>query len=203
MSLQQVTNIIRELQGLCSRPHIRCPRDEKLDAPKLAAQLVHAATALSHELLTKVTAAPNQAARKLAEEFTLKANSQVPINNAKLKRNLKLIFLGPQLSTLDSKQIAARKRKLQDRCNTILSLRPGHIVLWSTTLRTSTWAPSEMSQDDFDYLTEELYALPLPSWQEGIANLLLAMSSEEPLATCEKFGSFIKGICSPGKTHLL
>lgn len=203
MSMQQVTNIIRQMQDLCGRPHIRYPRHEKLDAPKLAAQLVHAATALSHDVLTKAAvAAPSHAARKLVEEFTLKANNQGPINGTKLKRNLKLIFVGPQLSALDSKKVATRKRMLQDRCNAIISLSPGHIVLWSNTLRTSTWAPGEMSQDDFDYLTEEMYALPLPNWQEGIANLLLAMSSEEPLATCEKFGSFFKGILSPGTMNL-
>lgn len=197
MSFSRVETIVFQMRDLCNKlqtTNIRCSRSERLAFPKVAAQLIETASALSRNLLKQLAIkAPNESAKDFVKKFETYAHTPNAPNKSILKRNLNMIFLGPQISSLDSDQVKARKNAMRNRCNEVGSLSPGHIVMWSIHIPPSTWAAGDMSMEMFDYLVQELSKLSLPEWPSRVGDLLHTLSSEEPLSKNEKFCSFMAG----------
>ncbi|EFY96512.2 hypothetical protein MAA_08009 [Metarhizium robertsii ARSEF 23] len=201
MSFSQVEVIVRQMQALCDKVqqsrNLRCSKAERLAFPRLVAQLVDTANTLSHHLLDHITIkAPNEAAKGIVDKFRLSSCKFDAFNKSLLKRNLNLVFLGPQISALDSNQVRARKKTTQHRCNVVGALKPSHIVLWSVSLPPSAWAAGDMSQETFGYLIQELGKLPLTEWPKEVTDSLYTLSSEEPLSNNDKFGAFAEAFTS-------
>lgn len=192
---------MRQMQDVCGKlqqsRNIRCSGIERLAFPRLVAQLVDTANDLSHDVLNLITIKPpNEAAKKLADNFQLQSHKSNTINKSIFRRNLNLIFLGPQVSALDSGRVKARKERMRDRCSIIVSLKPSHIVLWSLRVPPSAWDVSTMAGETFYYLVQELGKLPITEWPKGVTDSLYALSLEEPFTRIEKFSTFAEGICS-------
>ncbi|KAK4069495.1 hypothetical protein Purlil1_13698 [Purpureocillium lilacinum] len=200
MSFSNLETLVSQLQELCSKcqtTNIRCSESERPRFPVLAARLVDTAAALSRILHEQTTIkAPNEAAKELATRFSPLSHIPRALKKTMLRRNLSLIFLGPPVSAVDSNQVKARKIALQDRCKTLESLAPGHIILWSTTLPPSNWAAGDMSKATFHYLVQELCAELPSACSEELGAVLGALSSELPFATCDKFLSVMKEFTS-------
>lgn len=197
MSLSKLETLVSQLQEFCSEcqtTNIRCSEADRSRFPILAARLVDAAAVLSRTLHEQATIkAPNEAAKELAARFSPLSQAQRALKKTMFRRNLSLIFLGPKVSAVDSSQVKARKIALQDRCKTLESLAPGHIILWSTTLPPSNWAAGEISKTTFHYLVQELCAEVPSACSEELGAVLGALSSELPFAACDKFLSLVKG----------
>lgn len=200
MSFSQIQAIVCQMQDMCHKlqnTRLRCSRSERLDCPKLAAHLLDTANALSRNILDhSVIKAPDKAAEELAERLRSSCRTLTSSNKTILRRNMNLIFLGPQVSELDSIQVKMRKKATQGRCNTVGSLTAGRIVQWSISLPPSKWGAGDMGVETFDYLLQELEKLIIPEWPKDVIDCLRALSSESPLDKCEKFCSFVEGTYS-------
>ncbi|KND93763.1 hypothetical protein TOPH_01948 [Tolypocladium ophioglossoides CBS 100239] len=196
MSFSRLEALVSQLQKLCDKfqsPNIRFSKSERLALPMLVDRLVDTATTLSHILHEKTTnKAPNETAKELARRLGSFPHIPSSLNKTILKRNLSLIFLGPQVSTIDSDQTRCRKKVLQARCEVLGSLAPGHVILWSVNLPPSGWVAGDMPNATFHYLMEELREETPPLCPEWLGAILHVWSSELPFSTSEKFLSFVK-----------
>ena len=189
-----------QLENLCRRIHIIGDkfRSTKLRPTQAQTKVYHelasTLTQLTGELSDAIVAAtPENPSQERGRELVMHARLNDILNKTILKRNLVLIFKGPEESALDSDQVKARKRVTQQRCVQILNLRPEAIFLWANSFAPSLWAPGALSQDIFGYLVEELKSdasgrLPLEA-----CSVLRTLGAEEPLSAHPMYEEMVKG----------
>lgn len=172
--------------------NIRPNRDQLDEIQKLRDRLKPAlATIESHveHLLKKAT--PTVKERNLANRIrSFQVAGQ--FDPALFRKNLVLIFRGPDESALDTDKVRIRKAKSRTRCEKLRAESPHLILRWAMTLQPSAWIhPTVMADSTFDFLIGDLKAIfdQIPS---RVAESLHCLKGEEPLKPCEQFQEFVK-----------
>lgn len=174
---------------------VRPVKGEEEAFRSFASRITQAAAELSKAIRTFTESVPNvEGSKLLAQARECDARNQ--LNKTILKRNLNQIFKGPEDSALDSKQVKARKKVLRERCAIISGLRPETIVRWAKSFPPSVWAAGAMSQDTFDYLTEELDSEETGPFSSDICTVLRTLEAEEPLNRYDQYHDLIKSLAS-------
>lgn len=133
-------------------------------------------------------------ATRFADQIrSFKNLSQLP-SSTTLSRNLVLIFTGPKISVLDSKQVKANKEHTQMRCRTLRSQHPHVILMWAAALPPSSWKTRTMTDNTFDSLIHTLEADRLDDLSPEMRCTLQSLGEEEPLKTCNPFKTFISEV---------
>jgi hypothetical protein len=147
---------------------------------------------------------PHTETTRFADQIrSIKSISHLP-SSTMLSRNLILIFAGPKISSLDSKQVKANKEHTQMRCDALKSQHPHVILMWAAALPPSSWKTRKMTDNMFDSLIHTLKA----DWLDGLLpemrRSLESLGEEEPLNTCNPFKNFISEVLklnAPDKTN--
>lgn len=192
--LTQFSNLVNhmELIGPKLKSSIRPTRDQFEQFRTLAARLKAALAGVESDveiLLRK--AAPKENELKLAQAIRSPKtmNSQLA---TLLRKNLVLIFCGPEESALDSPQVRARKLKTRSRCGKLRSQNPQLILMWAMSLQPSTWIHQTiMPNSTFDYLIKELKAERSTEILTETAEILQVLNKEGPLCNCRLFQLFL------------
>jgi hypothetical protein len=109
-----------------------------------------------------------------------------------LRKNLILIFRGPDVSALDSKEVKWRRDKTRARCEKLREEAPALILRWSITFPPSKWnSPTVMPDSTFNYLVDELKAEQPSLISSKIVECIDLLKKEEPLKNCKDFQRFI------------
>jgi hypothetical protein len=172
------------------------PNREQLDEiQKLSMQLKTAVAGIeSHVELLLRRAGPTDKERALANQ--IKAADE--FDPAIFRKNLVLIFRGPDESALDPTKVQIRKAKSRTRCEK-LRVESHHLILkWAMSFQPSAWIhPTVMADGTFDFLIQDLKDVTFDQIPPKIFESLLCLKDEEPLNTCEQFQSFVKNIERP------
>ncbi|KAJ5238283.1 hypothetical protein N7468_002902 [Penicillium chermesinum] len=174
--------------------NIRPNREQFDEIQKLRERLKPALAGIeSHVELLLEKATPKDKERNIANQirFFPVADKFDPVL---LRKNLVLIFRGPDQSALDTDQSRIRKAKSRTRCERLRSQSPHLILKWAMTLQPSKWIhPTVMADSTFDFLLGDLKAIfdQIPS---RVTESLHCLKDEEPLKACEKFQEFVKNL---------
>lgn len=115
-----------------------------------------------------------------------------PLLVSTLKRNLILIFRGPDVSPSDSDKVKSRREKTRARCEKLRTQNPALILSWSIKFQPSTWNnPTVMAEKTFDFLISEM-KMQNVSQMSQIVDILQCLAQEEPLNSCESFQQFVQ-----------
>ena len=118
-----------------------------------------------------------------------------------LRKNLVLIFRGPDVSALNTDDMRSRRDKTRARCEMLRAQNPSFILRWSITFQPSKWnLPTVMAGNTFDFLVNEMKTVagPIPS---QFANTLKCLEQEEPLKSCKTFHEFVQTTINTMTTH--
>ncbi|QSS70930.1 hypothetical protein I7I50_01588 [Histoplasma capsulatum G186AR] len=107
------------------------------------------------------------------------------------RRNLVLIFTGPNDSSLDSLQVKARKKHTRARCEALRGQSPHVILMWALALPPSTWKTSGgMTDSTFNFLIEGIKMERINQLAPEILPSVQSLGKEEPLNKCDTFQAF-------------
>lgn len=116
-----------------------------------------------------------------------------PLLASTLKRNLTLIFRGPDVSPSDSDKVKSRREKTRARCEKLRTQNPALILRWSINFQPSTWNnPTVMADKTFDFLISEMKMEKVSQMSPQIVDILQCLAQEEPLNSCESFQQFVQ-----------
>jgi hypothetical protein len=124
---------------------------------------------------------------KNSEPHRLKAQSIIATviskgrlhNPAVFRRNIKLIYCGPQQSEFDSKDTKWRRAVVQKRCSRIQQLSPNGIVSWAIAYPPTTWGPCFMPNEIFDCLIEDIEPRDRKKWPDAVCRTLSRLKDGE------------------------
>ncbi|OJD13524.1 hypothetical protein AJ78_06032 [Emergomyces pasteurianus Ep9510] len=129
----------------------------------------------------------------LSERDDLIESGQLP-NETIFRRNIELIFHGPKLSNLDSRQTKGRKEITRHRCDELFNLSSDGIIFWATTLQPVNWAGGSMTQDHFKFLIVNVDLDRAQMWPSQIFKILRVLATEAPLHESRKYETFLKAL---------
>jgi hypothetical protein len=75
---------------------------------------------------------------------------------AVFRRNIVLIFRGPNASSFDRADVRAAKDITRERCAILRSLNIDGVISWAISYHPTMWAGGNMSSDVFDYLVKDI-----------------------------------------------
>ncbi|KAI7974035.1 hypothetical protein EIK77_000188 [Talaromyces pinophilus] len=196
--LTQFSNLLKSMESIGPKmsSNIRPTRDQLNEFRTLGAQFktVLASFEGHLELLLRKEA-PSDNDIKLAKRIrSVKKIAQIsPSLTTTLRKNIVLIFRGPDESVLDTTRIRYRKAKTRARCEKIRAQSSDLILMWSMSLQTSEWnTPSNMTDNTFDFLIQELKIERFDQIPPTIIENIQCLKEEEPLKNCESFQKFVK-----------
>ena len=196
----QFSNLLSHMESLGPRlsSNIRPNRDQLDEIKRLNMRLkVALADIESHVGLLLSKAAPSAKELELASRIrSSKTTDQLsPSLTTMFRKNLVLIYLGPDESALDTTKVRTRKAKTRNRCEKLRAQSPHLILMWVMTLQPSAWIhPTVMADSTFDFLIEELKADEFSQIPISIAKSLDCLKTEEPFTNCESFQVLVKSI---------
>ncbi|KAL4929392.1 uncharacterized protein BDV17DRAFT_261731 [Aspergillus undulatus] len=197
--LSQFSNLLNHMESLGPKlsSNIRPNRDQLNEVQELRKRLKPALASIeSHLELLLRKAAPTEKERNLADRIR---SSQVTdqFDPAVFRKNLVLIFRGPDRSGLDSDKVKIRKAKSRTRCERLRAESHHLILKWAITLQPSAWIyPTVMADGTFDFLIEDLKGI-FVQIPPRVAESLHCLKDEEPLKPCERFQEFVRSIDQP------
>lgn len=194
--LSQFSNLLNHMETLGPKlsSNIRPNRDQLDEIQKLRERLKSALAGIeSHVELLLNKAAPTIKERNLANRIrSFQVANQ--FDPALFRKNLVLIFRGPDESALDTDKVRSRKAKSRARCEKLRAESPHLILRWAMALQPSAWIHrTVMADSTFDFLIGDLKAIfdQIPS---RVAESLRCLKDEEPLKPCEQFQEFVEAI---------
>lgn len=194
--LSQFSNLLNHMESLGPKlsSNIHPNRDQLDEIQKLRERLKPALAGIeSHVELLLKKATPTVKEQNLANRIrSFQVADQ--FDPALFRKNLVLIFRGPDESALDTEKVRIRKAKSRTRCEKLCAESPHLILRWAMTLLPSAWIhPTVMADNTFDFLIGDLKAIfdQIPS---RVAESLHCLKDEEPLKPCERFQEFVKMI---------
>lgn len=201
--LTQFSNLLNHMESLGPKlsSNIRPNRDQLNEIEKLCVRLKVALAGIeAHVELLLSKAAPNAKELELANRIrSSKAVDHLPPSlTTMLRKNLVLMYLGPDESALDTIKIRSRKTKTRNRCEKLRAQSPHLILMWAMSLQPSAWIhPTVMTDSTFDSLVEELKAEKFRQIPSSITKSLDCLRNEEPLKNCKSFHVLVENINRP------
>lgn len=197
--LSQFSNLLHHMESLGPKlsSNIRPNRDQLDEIQKLRERLKPALAGIeSHVEILLRKATPTVKERNLADRIR---SFQVldQFDPALFRKNLVLIFRGPDESALDTDKVRSRKAKSRIRCEKLRAQSHHLILRWAMTLQPSMWIhPTAMADNTFDFLIGDLKETfdQIPS---RVTESLHCLKGEEPLKPCDQFQEFVKIIDRP------
>lgn len=196
--LTQFSSLLKSMESIGPKmsSNIRPTRDQLNEFRTLSARFktVLASFEGHLELLLR-KAVPRDNDLKLAGQIrSAKEIKQIsPSLTTTFRKNIVLIFRGPDESALDTTRIRSRKAKTRARCEKIRAQSSSLVLMWSMSLQPSEWnSTSTMTDNSFDFLLEELRIERLDQIPSKIIEDIQCLKEEEPLKNCESFQKFAR-----------
>lgn len=180
------------LPGKIQDPEVRPSAQQAAQLEALAPRLCEGAQALQAALASQSPAWTREV-RERCDARMAKARAAIQdirrdvVKWPTLKRNLVVIFQGPQVSAVDTGERKAKKAKM------CLALRQaGHaaILAWAVSFPPSSW--EEMPQAVFQELVKQMAAESIDELPPKTQTTICALAEEEPLCGIEAYGEFVK-----------
>jgi hypothetical protein len=130
------------------------------------------------------------ASESVAAELTEKGR---PKSLATFKRNITLIFKGPQESDLDSAPEKSRHKLTRKRCEQIRYIKPNGVLVWAAAFPPSTWTAGFMTNATFNYMIAEIESKDIEIFPENMRKIVHTFGREAPLQDSENYSEFIRG----------
>jgi hypothetical protein len=109
------------------------------------------------------------------------------------RKNITLIFEGPEDSALDPGWITSRNKQTRKRCELIRELNPDGVISWAAALAPSVWTAGCMQNHIFDYLIEEIEPEEVQAWPTKMKEVLHIFGVEKSLAHSQEYDNFLRG----------
>ncbi|EED14488.1 hypothetical protein TSTA_106960 [Talaromyces stipitatus ATCC 10500] len=196
--IQQFSNLLKHAESLGPKlsSNIRPRKDQLKEIQILCMKLKEVTASIEghvEHLLQK--AAPSDKVLELLDR--LRSSEPVdlldPLLTTMLRKNLILIFRGPDVSALDSDKVRSRREKTRARCEKLRTQNPHLILRWSITFQPSTWnQPTVMTENAVDFLIDEMKMEKLGQISSQLVDILQCLAQEEPLKSCELFQQFVQ-----------
>ncbi|KAK1764381.1 hypothetical protein QBC33DRAFT_197524 [Phialemonium atrogriseum] len=177
-------------------PELRPSYEEATRLNQLASQILECAKAVQ-DALTECAAAWAPDVPKKADEhmsiarLALQTAARGEVRGLGLKKNLGIIFKGPQGSTLDSPQPKTRKTRRAERCKALRSMAPGAILAWAVSLPCSLW--EDVGQHIFNNLLKQMADKALSGLPANALDTIRSLGQEEPLEGVVEYKNFVQG----------
>lgn len=111
-----------------------------------------------------------------------------------VRRNIAIIFLGPEISSFDSEDEKLKKSHIQRRSELIRRLSPDGVISWAIAFPPSLWTGSSMSMEVFSCLLHDAEPDEIPPWPSEIRDLLQKVTKgDNLLAESPEYIDFLKG----------
>ena len=108
------------------------------------------------------------------------------------KRNLLLIFHGPDFSDLDSDEMTYRKKGTQVRCERLRNLSSNGILSWALSFPPSTWSAGIMANDIFNCLIDDIEPHNNITWPPAIRTKLQEFWKHKVLQSSPEYARFVE-----------
>ncbi|EEA20021.1 hypothetical protein PMAA_038880 [Talaromyces marneffei ATCC 18224] len=190
----QFSNLVKHSESLGPKLSKIRPSKDQLNEIRSLCMKLREATANIERHVEHVLQRASPSEKELGLLNRLRSSKPVDLlDPLLLRRNLILIFRGPDMSVFDSDKVKSRREKTRARCEKLRTQNPALILRWSITFQPSTWnGPTVMTDKTIDFLISEMEMEKFSQISPQIVDILQCLVQEEPLKSCESFQQFVQ-----------
>ncbi|KAL2809880.1 hypothetical protein BDW59DRAFT_155654 [Aspergillus cavernicola] len=182
--ISQLSALISAVEGAVNKiDSLSPPPDQLSKLTDLTLRLTEAASCLER----KTESAKYSRATRVDEEIEkLKQANRDSLTNGNLpkpsllRKNVVLIFQGPNISALDRADVRTRKETTRERCAILRSLNIDGVISWAASYNPSTWAGGTMAWDVFNRLIEDIEPSGRQTYPRELIDILIKLKDDLP-----------------------
>ncbi|KAE8549036.1 hypothetical protein EYB25_007551 [Talaromyces marneffei] len=199
----QFSNLVKHSESLGPKLSKIRPSKDQLNEIRSLCMKLREATANIERHVEHVLQRASPSEKELGLLNRLRSSKPVDLlDPLLLRRNLILIFRGPDMSVFDSDKVKSRREKTRARCEKLRTQNPALILRWSITFQPSTWnGPTVMTDKTIDFLISEMEMEKFSQISPQIVDILQCLVQEEPLKSCESFQQFVQQTIKGSSTN--